>query len=281
MKTLQITIPDSKYGHTKPGEDSFMVKDNVFAVADGITRDPLKPLDFSGISIEELSKNYPNPSPAKMAADTFCQSVTEYLGGHDLINEAFVFANDKIFELNKTYNPKPDYLVNDFYACVASAGIIKENQLHWGCVGDSGVAVFDANGNIKFQSPDGLKNFFAYIHQHSGDFNKPERRKFIRSQFRNNREMIKDGKVVGYGALTGEAEAEFFFQFGKVDLEPNDLIVFYSDGFADTLKEPSFNDALLKSFDDKNVLIDFDSALAAKDYKKFGHERSLIAVLFE
>ena len=92
--------------------------------------------------------------------------------------------------------------------------------------------------------------------------------------------MIKGGKIVGYGALTGETAAEFFFEFGTVNLDPGDLVVFYSDGFADTLKEPGFRDAIIKSFKNKQVLIGFDSPLAVRDYKKFGHERSLISILF-
>lgn len=44
--TIGFTLANNKYGHLMPEEDSFLYKDDIFCVADGITRDPTSPLDY-------------------------------------------------------------------------------------------------------------------------------------------------------------------------------------------------------------------------------------------
>lgn len=282
MKPFQISLPDIKYGKLKPHEDALSIKDNIFCVADGITRDPSSPLDFGSLSMEELLKNYPDPSPARMAADLFCQSFTEFLAGKKKsqasLKDGFIFANQRIRELNDRMNPSPDYLVNDYYACVASVCVINDEKLHWGYVGDCGLIVFDEKRNAKFQTPDGLENFLAYMANHSGYWHDSERRKLIRSQFRNNPEQIIGGKCVSYGALTGEKRAESFFQFGTYKLSSGDLVVVYSDGFAKTIDAPGFYEKIISSLIDHSVFLSFDKSLAQQDYEKFGKERTLVAI---
>jgi len=119
MRVQAISTRDHKYGKLKPAEDSFLCQKNIFCVADGITRDPTTPIDFGNLSKEELLKNYPNPSPAKIAADLCCQSFIKYCQKNPDPKSALVFANEKIKELNHKKNPYPDYLVNDFWACTA------------------------------------------------------------------------------------------------------------------------------------------------------------------
>jgi len=53
----QKTFPDLKKSH--PREDFFLSRRNIFAIADGITRDPLGFKDFSGHDWNEMSKSYP------------------------------------------------------------------------------------------------------------------------------------------------------------------------------------------------------------------------------
>ena len=81
LKIQSYSLPDIKYSHLKPHEDSYQIGGNNFCLADGITRDPSSPIDFGDLTMTELLKNYPKPSPAKMAADCFCESVTGSLKG--------------------------------------------------------------------------------------------------------------------------------------------------------------------------------------------------------
>ena len=282
LKIQSYSLPDIKYGHLKPHEDSYQIWGNIFCLADGITRDPLCPIDFGDLTMTELLKNYPNPSPAKMAADCFCKSVTGSLKDRttdiDLIKQSIVTANKKIQELNRKYNPNPDYLVNDFYACVALAGVINDNKLSWASIGDCQVMILDKIGKIKFVSTNGLENFLNYIGSHKDRWSDPERRKEIRSQYRNNPNEIIDGKTVSYGALTGEEVAETFIMTGAEELEIGDLAVFYTDGFAESLKQPSFNNVLVLGSEED--LLNLDQKMAQNNYEKYGKERTIIAVKF-
>src|SRR5687768_7610651 len=134
MHSTSLSLPNSQYPDL-PGEDSFEIKDNIFVVADGITRDAIGYPDYSAQTPEILVKNYPNPSPAKKASELFCRSFVNKLSNikneisEDLIRKAFIYGNRKIKELNKRSNPNPDYLEKDFWGCVACGGVIKDNVL--------------------------------------------------------------------------------------------------------------------------------------------------------
>lgn len=275
-----ITLPNTKYGHLMPQEDTFLIEKDVFCVADGITRDPISPLDFEGLTIEDGLKNYPNPSGARMAADLFCQEFVKNIGHEESSDKAFIKANSAIAELNKKYIKKVDYLVNDFYACVASGGTIINKKLKWGQICDCGIIIFDKNGNKKFQTENGMTPFKSYIKGKEQRWGNPERRKYIRSQFRNNPEQIVEGKLVSYGALTGEKTAAPFIKSGTIDLSSGDLVIFYSDGFENLVVENGFFDALYKNNEEsaKKDLLEFDKQYSANQYEEFGHERTLIAV---
>ena len=267
---IKLSLPDANYGHLKPQEDSFMIKDNIFCVADGITRDPISPIDFDKLSMEELLKNYPSSSGAKMAADCFCKSFIDYIKSHTTSNQmsvkAFKFANTKIEKLNRKCNPHIDYLVNDFYACVACGGVIDKSILYWSSIGDAEIKIFDQNGNLKFGSPNGVTSFLNYAKTNPQDWGKPERRREVRSQFRNNPNKSINGQLVAYGALTGEKNAEYFIKSGEVDLSKGDLITFYTDGFAQTIKNKQFIELVYKN--NLSELLALDKILSKQNYRK-------------
>ena len=283
----KITLPNTKYGKLTPPEDAFLMDKKIFCVADGITRDPIAPKDFRGESAEELLKNYPRPSGAKIAADLFCKEFVKTLKQGNLVKQAFIAGNNAIAGLNKKNLKKVDYLVNDFWACVACGGVIKNNILCWGAITDCGVAVFDKKGKIRFQTPVYMTEFANYekTYLRKPDFNwaLPEYRKMIRQEFRNRPDKIFKGKCVSYGALTGEKAAEKFMHFGEIKLERGDLVTFYSDGFYPMINHKDFfnkinhhaNDVI-----DKN-LIPFSQKLAKEDYKKYGKEKTLVAFFYK
>ncbi|MDD3102343.1 MAG: hypothetical protein PHE59_04345 [Patescibacteria group bacterium] len=285
----KISLLNFLYGHLMPSEDSMLVDGKIFCVADGVTRDPIFSKDFTRLSYEEALKKYPNPSGAKLAADIFCESFIKSLKNKSFsiknVRDAFIFGNKEIFKLNKKYIKKVDYLVNDFFSCVAIGGIIHGNKLFWGGICDCGIIIYDKHGKVKFQTPNWMKPFEEYEKQYlqKSDFNfaMPKYRKMIRSEYRNNIKKIIDDKCVSYGALTGESAGEKFMNFGEIELNKGDLIIFYSDGFEATVQHKKFFRIIYqktKRLIDQQF-IPFSLYLAKQDYNKFGKERTLIAVI--
>ena len=84
-------------------------------------------------------------------------------------------------------------------------------------------------------------------------------------------------KLISYGALTGEKEAEYFMSFGELGLEIGDLVIVYTDGFEETLTHKDF----LKKFRTKEEFINFSNKLASQDYYLYGKERTLAAIEIE
>ena len=285
----KVSLPNYLYGHLMPPEDSMLVEGKIFCVADGITRDPISPKDFANLSIEERLKNYPNPSGARLAADTFCESFVKYLKNEKIISvktirKAFIFGNKEIDRLNKKYVKKVDYLVNDFFGCVASGGVIYKNKLFWGAICDCGIIIYNKDGKIKFQTPNWMKPFEEYERKFLGreNFGHPEYRRMIRSEYRNNPKKIINNKCVSYGALTGEKEAEKFMNFGEIKLNKGDLIVFYSDGFASTVSHRKFFKTIYQENESltDQLFIPYTLLLAKQNPSKFGKERTLIAIIY-
>lgn len=286
----KVTLPNLLYGHLKPPpEDSILVDGEIFCVADGITRDPISPKDFTNLSYEEVLKKYPNPSGARFAADLFCESFVKSLKNKipsiEKVRNAFISGNKEISKLNKKYIKKVDYLVNDFFGCVASGGMIYNNRLYWGGICDCGIIVYDKLGKSKFQTPNWMKPFEEYEQQNlqKPDYNfaMPSYRKMIRSEYRNNAKKIVNNKCVSYGALTGEKEAEKFMNFGEIGLSKGDLVVLYTDGFKSTVQHKNFFTMIYQKTESmvEQSFIPYSLLLAKQDYHKFGRERTLIAII--
>jgi serine/threonine protein phosphatase PrpC len=278
---FNITLSNTRYGHLMTDEDSFLTKNNIFCVADGITRDPSSPLDFGDMAPEEILKNYPRPSGAKKAADLFCKEFIKNVDHGKTVKEAFLHGNQAIYKLNKKNIEKVDYLVNDFYACVASGGIIKNGKLYWGQICDCGIIVFNKKGTIKFTTTNGMQPFQEYINGREGRWGDPARRHLIRSQFRNNPNQIINGNLVSYGALTGEKRAEYFFKFGELKIGKGDLIVFYSDGFEHLVEKKDFFKVIYRPAEEKITqnFLDFDKEWSKNNQGLYGRERTLIATI--
>lgn len=286
----KISLPNDLYGHLMPPEDSMLVEGRIFCVADGVTREPITPKNFTYIrNYKESSIKYPNPSGARLVSDIFCESFINYLDNKTPsvknIKDAFIYGNKAVGKFNKKHVKKIDYLTNDLFACVASGGIIIRNKLYWGNICDCGIIVFDKSGKIKFQTPNLMNSFIKYEKKylHKSNFNSfnPRYRIMIRSEHRNKKAEIINGMYSSYGALTGEKEAEEFMNFGKIKLNKGDLIIFYTDGFEDTVQHKKFFKTIYQK--DKNLadqhFIPYTLTLTKHDYHKFGRERTLIAII--
>lgn len=260
-----------------PPEDTYRVKGNIFCVADGITRDPLGITDFSGHSMEEILRSYPNPSPAALAANKVCESFVEYLSNtpisDDAAKQAMIVANKKVVEINQ--GKTIDYLIHDYAGCVAAGGVIKDKELYWASITDCQISVFDGNNKEKFTTPNGFKAWADYEKGHQGDWNKAEYRKLVRSQYRNNPDMVENGICISYGALTGEETAEAFIVIGKLTLADSDTVVCNTDGFTPMVSQPDFLKALKQS---RAAFDRLDRELANQDPNKYGKERTMIVL---
>jgi serine/threonine protein phosphatase PrpC len=169
------------------------------------------------------------------------------------LRQAFVHANQEIKLINQQHVPEPDYLINDYFACVAVAAVISGNTLYWGQIGDCGLAVYDTHLNLKFRAANGLDDLKERgIPSIPTTIVGAERRRAIRRDFRN-----KPDRSGAYGALTGEPEAEHFMQFGHLDLQSGDLILLYSDGFQQAIDSNDFIRFVADNFDSDSKIIEY------------------------
>lgn len=277
MKSFAIQKDNEKYGEYMPLEDAYKIKHNAFCVADGITRDPVGSSDFTAATKEELLRAYPNPSPATEAADRAAGTFVNYLSASapsvDAARQAMLAANKSVEELNE--GKEIDYLVNDYAGCVAAGGVIADRTLYWSSIGDCQIVVFGGDGREKLKTPNGVAAFESYERSHTlGDWNKPEYRIRVRSQFRNNPSLTKQGIKVSYGALTGEGTAASFIDSGALELAHDDIVVCYSDGFATMVEQKEFERVLRQG---QKALSRLDNELAAKN-PQAARERTLIVL---
>lgn len=284
---MGFTIDNNKYGHLLPKEDYFLQTDNIFCIADGITRDPVIPEGIITNTEEEKLEYYPNPSGASMAARAFCEAFIQFLNDKNMITEqdiknAFIYANQKIKELNDYYIKNCDYLTQDYYACVASGCVIIDKKLYWGCICDCGIAIYDKNLKLKFRTADYMSNFNNYkmpeFAEKGLNWEEDECRQIIRKYYRNKPNKIVDNVLVSYGAITGEKEAEEFINIGKVELESDDVVILYSDGFEKAIYNENFIRYLFDNFDYDDKIIEYSKKMGDKEYNNYGKERTLIKV---
>ena len=256
-----------------PVEDQYYAGENTAIIADGITRDPIGIKDFSKCSKKDLIINYPNPSGAEMCAKEICKTFKEENG---TLKEKLIKCNEAVNLLNKKYIKECDYLENDYYGAVASCIEIKESTLKFAYICDSGVIVYNKLGNIKFQTEDDKKIYSDPYKREAGlpPWYLSECRKIVRSKWRNNPDNIIDGKCVSFGAITGEKEAISFIKSGEIEIEKEDTVLLYSDGFSEFLHEQEFINKIL-DFNKE----DFENYIVFKstqDYEKYGKEKTII-----
>lgn len=224
-------------------EDYFLVQDNKFCVADGVTKDLLNG-EVTGYpetmeEIDRVMKNYPNPSgsfdAAKITCDSFVELISKYDESQiskDQIFDTVVNVNKNVWEINKDL--KPDYISNDLHCCTAAGGIITGNTLYCFNVCDSNITVLDENINPIFSTFNDHVSLDDYLE----DFNwqNKETRQMARRDFRNKHNVI-NGKDLSYGAISGEENVKDYIYTYEVDLSNAKYICAYSDGC-----EPNFSD---------------------------------------
>ena len=238
-----------------PTEDSFSIdsENEIFAVADGITRDPYEFLpDMKTLKGKiNFAFGYPRPSPAKIASNIFTQTFPLILRDYELANRnekairtAFEEANKRIEEWNAQNMPEPDYVLRDFAGCVASGASLDKGVVYLGFLTDCGVAIFDEEGNLKFRTENqGPDKHDKYIWQdkrlQSIDWRNPEARRIVRGDYRNN-----PSEEHSFGVLTGEETAMNYVRTATQEIKPNEHLIIYSDGLESILFSGEFADKL-------------------------------------
>ncbi len=223
-------------------EDFYYIENNIFCVADGVTRDLIGGEISSYPKTKEeanyIAEHYPNPSGAFEAAKIIATNFVTYLKNvkekieEDSIKEAIKNANREVWNINK--DRKIDYVGEDLYCSVAVGGIITKEYLYCFGIGDCYIKVFDENKNEVFTT----ENDHIRMEEYENEFlkkglyswNDPRGRILIRAGIRNNSIITYKGKKVGFGALTGEESAMDFVKVYKVPLENVKYICAYSDG---------------------------------------------------
>ncbi len=239
-----------EYNLNPVAEDYFLAKDNIFCIADGVTRDSIYgqviPYPKNKEEVEFWVKVYPNPSgaytAAKICANSFVKHISEC---EDEVNENVIMeivkkVNQEIWEINK--NRQIDYVANDLFCCVAVGGKIEDNTLYCFSIGDSHITLLDENFNVKFTTINNHRNFEEYLDnvyckENEFDWSNPKYRVMVRRDYRNKPNVKYNGKEVSFGVLSGEKEAEHYVDTYKVDLTGVKYICAYSDGC-----EPFFED---------------------------------------
>ena len=257
-----------------PIEDQFYATDKEAIVADGITRDPVEISDLNSITFTEMLKLYPRPSGGELAAKTITEAFKKSKG---TIKERLIACNNAVKELNNKYIKQCDYLQNDYYGAVAASIQIRDNVLEYAYICDCGIIVYDKNGNIKFQTEDDKALYSdPYINNLNIVWNLPEARVIVRREFRNKPNNIKNGVCVSYGAITGEKEAEQFIRTGTLPLEKDDIIIVYSDGFTNILKDNDFINEILHF--NKEKFEKYVNKKSLENYNLYGKEKTLVLI---
>ncbi|MBU1916321.1 protein phosphatase 2C domain-containing protein, partial [Patescibacteria group bacterium] len=273
-------------GHLQPPEDAYKYLSSDAVVADGVTREPLPIRDRRKLTFEQATKGYPNPSGARLAADLFCETfvrrISRQPASKEKIKTAFRAGNEAIHKLNLERVPRPDYMVNDYFSCVAAGWSVSNSKLSWGVIGDCGLIIYSRTGQRRFETRDQVLPVTRHLNRIGMDLALPKNRKFFRQILRNNPDYFFNGRHVSYGALTGERTAEHYLECGEFDLSPGDLIVCFSDGFWQTVRHAEFFQRVYRdsASEAEQSFIPFALGLARRDQAKYGREGTLVAFKF-
>ena len=262
----------TKYKLKFPEEDYYYLENNIFCVADGVTRDliggDIRPYPKTKEEATYIAEHYPNPSGAFESSKIIANNFVRYMKEVDVIDEQAVLeaikkANKDVWQINKNRNI--DYVGEDLYCSEAVGGIITDNYLYCFGIGDCYIKAYDDNYNEIFTTENDhmwMEKFEEeYLKKGEYEWMNPRYRLLIRGALRNNYIVTYNGEKVGYGALTGEDRAMDFVKISKVPLDKVKYIVAYSDG-------------CMPYFEDKKQI---EETLNTPDrIKQHGSERTLV-----
>lgn len=236
--TLQWTSPTGK-----PSEDTFFTEEtkSIFAVADGVTR-----RGYEG--------SYPNPSPARLAAQKIIDSFAELIPimsqkSEESFKKVWTESNLRLQQLNKELGlwEKVDYWGNDFAGAVASCLIVEQQSFFYGFIGDCGVAQISRTGDLVWHTPNEVAHIEPYVLPDEAAKHTDKLLEW-RKEYRNN----PTANHPTYGVLTGEDEAVEYIRIGKREFSSKETLVVYSDGIEPFLyHDPDFRKLIIQGKKDQ------------------------------
>jgi hypothetical protein len=223
---------------------------SVACVADGITRDFIDNTVAKKNLASFIKSRTGQYSP-------HAQNVSRIGVNTFLKTRSLESSNLEINHYNKERGLIPtDYWGRDLAGCTAAGISIDYNRLSYESICDSGIAVFDEKGNLKFKTSNEGPNSKGDMDKEVKDkfgvtFDQQEGRRIIRSQYRNN-----PSQPLSYGALTGEEAALSYIRRGTENIQDKDFVLLYTDGVGDII------------FQGEKTNPDFTTLLLSKDRKK-------------
>lgn len=268
MKSAAFIFANDR--HAAPREDA-LAWDNdlrVFIAADGVTRD--------WQAIRDGIDAYPDPSPAAAAADLVAGTALHNALQNGPHSGCLVTTTPNVRALNERLGlwGNCNYLDRDLAGAVAAMAVVDGNDLEMTWIGDCGVAVV-RGGRLAYLTRDHLDEVTAYLAAHPAPFD-DHRRTFVRRDLRNRPGFKPDGREVTYGVITGEPEANHYFEADVFRLLPGDVVATHTDGFRPYFEREDFL-RLLSGGPDcwEEELPRFTLNLADRE-PAFGRERSII-----
>lgn len=268
------TIKPALYLKGRPQEDFLLFSKSypIFSVADGVTLEVVNEAE------------YPRKSGAFTVAKIMCEKLIfeakrryKTFGKRDLV-EIFESANQAVRDCNLLSGRTKssiNYYDFDFFSATGAFSLVKNNVLYWWSLCDSGIKLFNRNGKKIFSSPDGWINFPKNWSEKKGEVKK------ILARHKKYRNAVSEsGNLLGYGVATGEASAADYLNYGELKLCKGDIIFLHTDGFENYFDNKEFIDLFLGW--PKDIQGRLEALIAKKckeDIKKYGAEKSLIAIL--
>ncbi len=274
MKVFSIIQPSS-FLPRRPQEDYLFIskKYPIFTVADGVTLQLKKGIE------------YPKVSGAAEVAEILCKTViSEAEKRYDNfkesdLGEVFENSNKPLAGYNALHGRAKEtinYFDVDFFSATTALMLVKNSKAYWCSLCDSGVIVLNKNGRRILSSPISPPDKGEFLPVGWKKMAEEKRAKVMHS-YRNK--IGPNGELLGYGVADGEKGAVRYLNSGKIDLNEEDLILVYTDGFEEYLKLGEFNKIFTEWPRDLKRRLDLlMTKMEKKSKKKYGLERSLIAI---
>ncbi|WKZ31430.1 MAG: hypothetical protein QY318_01505 [Candidatus Dojkabacteria bacterium] len=239
MKALFYFHENSRKAPWQPAEDRSMIdlENNLLALADGATR-----------NIVKEKHNYPKDFYAAATAELFVKSAQE-------LQEQFDFASgemdDMLHEINKRIYENNQTLGFDYEKleqywkpeCVGAVVKVVEGVLYYGVMEDVYLNVLrgeELSDQVNMSYT--LMKAFQYAQHEKEKDPTLDFEKFWCTKLRNNPDAKDaEGNKTGWGSFNGEQGASAFWQTGKVELKPGDIILLLTDGALDLFNDSPFN----------------------------------------
>ncbi len=268
-KTYYFT--DKRNKQNKSDTDSYIAQDNIVIVIDEVNKFLPEDTKKTDINISGFSK---------LVCEYAFNYIKEQLTIKDL-NPMLILKNTAK-ELNSyiiKYNLEQnidiktcDYIKKQPYALTFAFGLFVDDMLYFAQLNDCGVMVFDTMQNREIDFSANQTPFIEHLQTkyEDGTFAQGsiEEHVYIRKHMVNN-------KNYNFGVLNGDNKALELVHYGATNLQTNQLVLFYSDGFIPFVYNNEFIAILFK---EAKEYVDAYIIKKEQEADKYKKEKTLIAL---